>query len=65
MATGGIEPNKVVLWEVPDGGIGQYEQIIDWAPHGSEPLNLVHFLGSAQNKDMVCLLLAFNTVDMD
>jgi WD40 repeat protein len=52
LATCGDTSNEVALWEVPEGGIGKYEHVVNWTPHGQEPLNSIHFLGSAQNRDM-------------
>ena len=57
LATCGDTSNEVALWEVPEGGIGKYEHVVNWTPHGQEPLNSIHFLGSAQNRDMACFLL--------
>jgi len=57
LACGADVSHKVALWEVPDDCLGAYLPITEWAPHGDEPVNSLHFLGSASNPDLVPFLI--------
>lgn len=53
LASGGEEANKLALWEIPEGGIGDYELILEWQPHGNDVMQSLHFLGSSKHPQLV------------
>eukprot|EP00668_Euglena_longa_P044325 GGOE01058932.1.p1 GENE.GGOE01058932.1~~GGOE01058932.1.p1 ORF type:complete len:1051 (+),score=250.86 GGOE01058932.1:98-3250(+) len=57
LASGGEEANKVALWEIPSGSIGDYEQILEWQPHGNDVVHSLHFLGSSMRPKLAHFLI--------